>query len=320
MTKYKNYLFTAMMSCCFVISGCLQTKSNGSLKSGVIFYGSTPADEFIRSLLKIEEKQQVDFIRWTLLLDTVAGKPKTFTLDIVFGKAQQDNPDFLNGGQTRAITGSYSLTIAKQKGVAETYHLQSSGLSDDILLRKINDNILHILTPKQGLAVGNAGYSYTLNSLNPSGVTATQASLPQSSGSQLNVAKVSSRVFVGRTPCNEQLLMLNGVPGADCQRIKWELTLHQDPQSGLPTTFQLKSTYVGTGNTVYLKTGNWKMGKGVKSNPTATVYLLQPSNAKAMDEISFLQGDENILFLLDKQKALLVGNGDQSYTLNLKSK
>ena len=319
MTKYKKYLFTAMVSCCFVISGCLQTKSNGNLKSGVIFYGSTPADEFVRSVLKIEDKQQVDFIRWTLLLDTVAGKPRTFTLDIVFGKAQQNTPDFLNGGQTRAITGSYSLNIEKQKGGAETYHLQSNGLSKDILLRKINDNILHILTPKQVLAVGNAGYSYTLNSLNPNGVTITQASLPQSSVSQLNGAKVSSRVFVGRTPCNDQLLNLNGVPAADCQRIKWELTLLQDPQSRQPTTFQLKSIYVGTGNVVYLKTGNWKVGKGIKSNPGAIVYILQPSNAKAKDEISFMQGDENILFLLDKDKDLLVGNGDQSYTLNLKS-
>jgi len=50
--------------------------------SEIVFTGSTPGDELIKSMLAIQAGKKVDFIRWNLIL-TKTNK-KTFILNIVF--------------------------------------------------------------------------------------------------------------------------------------------------------------------------------------------------------------------------------------------
>ena len=88
----------------------------------------------------------------------------------------------------------------------------------------------------------------------------------------------------------------------------------------MPTSFQLKSIYEATGDSVYVNTGIWKAVRGMKNDSMAIVYLLKTNDDKTGPGLAFLQGDGNVLFFLDKNRNLMVGNNDHSYTLNRKSK
>lgn len=117
-------------------------------------------------------------------------------------------------------------------------------------------------------------------------------------------------VFEGRTPCQELARQLNVVTSAECNKIKWRLILFQDPATHAPTSYRLEGF-------VYRKpprTGKWRILKGTTTDPQAIVYQLDPEIAGGFQ--SFLKGDDNILFFLDKERNLLVGNEDFSYTLN----
>jgi hypothetical protein len=117
-------------------------------------------------------------------------------------------------------------------------------------------------------------------------------------------------VFEGRTPCSQVLEVLNLPARPDCFKLKWSLTLYQDPGTRQPTTFALQGTY--SGHTA--KPGKWNISHGMPGNPEAVIYELFLSDPQAT--LYIFQGDENVLFLLDKNKQFLKGNKEFSYTLN----
>jgi hypothetical protein len=116
--------------------------------------------------------------------------------------------------------------------------------------------------------------------------------------------------FVGRSPCQDIARMLNVSGRESCIKIKWQLLLYQDAATGAPTTYALG----GFAWRNPPKTGKWAIVKGTKEDPNAVVYQLDPESPQA--SFSFLKMDENILFFLDQDRNLLVGNSRFSYTLN----
>ena len=97
--------------------------------------------------------------------------------------------------------------------------------------------------------------------------------------------------------------------GNDCIKLKWRLFLFQD-KNGQPTTYMLYGTF-------YIdqtRQGTWKISKGTKSDPDAIVYELDPGQPGKT--FYLMKGDENVIFFLDENKALRIGNPDFSYTLN----
>jgi hypothetical protein len=93
-------------------------------------------------------------------------------------------------------------------------------------------------------------------------------------------------------------------------KAKWELVLYRDPITLAPTTYTLKGTFYRE----RLREGRWTILRGAGTRPDAVVYRLDPD--KPRESLSFLKADDNILFFLDKERTLMVGNGDFSYTLN----
>jgi hypothetical protein len=103
----------------------------------------------------------------------------------------------------------------------------------------------------------------------------------------------------------------------------WKIVLHQDPESGRPTTFELNSAYgvskqgtpdlVGGGTEVAL-TGTWERLTGASPDPEATVYQLNPDDASS--PVSFLKVGDDIIHLLSSDGTLVVGNGAWAYTLD----
>lgn len=117
-------------------------------------------------------------------------------------------------------------------------------------------------------------------------------------------------VFDGRTPCRDLASQLDEKIATECIKIKWRLILYKDSITTNSGTYELFGF-------VYKKDrprlGKWYLIKGTKSNSDAMVYQLeQPGRAP----LFLMKADDNILFFLDKEKNLMVGNRDFSYTLN----
>ena len=114
-------------------------------------------------------------------------------------------------------------------------------------------------------------------------------------------------VFAGRTPCQEFLKEFNMGENAACTKRKMGVTLYQDPVTHKPTNYETWGMGKRTG------IGKWHIIQGTAADPSAIVFQLD------LDPTTFLyllKGDENVLFILDKNKNFLVGNTDHSYTLN----
>ena len=131
------------------------------------------------------------------------------------------------------------------------------------------------------------------------------------------------RVFAGMTPCGDQAKQLFQIPGDnECDQMIWNLVLRQDPQTGIPTTYSLKTSYglskQGTndlidGGTTVAMDGKWRMETGTQDDPDAIVYQLNP--AVPQETISFLMVSDDLIHVLSGEKAMLVGNGAWAYTL-----
>jgi hypothetical protein len=115
--------------------------------------------------------------------------------------------------------------------------------------------------------------------------------------------------FDGRTPCQELAKQLSEPTIPECIKIKWRLTFYKN---GLDTT---SGTYSLEGfkfrGTNILK-GKWQMIKGTKADQNAIVYQL---NNPTKGSLYFLKADDNVLFFLDKEKNIMVGNRNFSYAL-----
>ena len=127
--------------------------------------------------------------------------------------------------------------------------------------------------------------------------------------------------FEGRTPCRGMAKQLQIATDADCEKLKCGLLLYRDSVTFQPTNYTL--SIVGGGDIVKQEGGSyrwkvlegkWAIVKGMKSNPDAVIYQLALGTGTAY--LYLLKGDENVLFVLDENKAFRVGNVDFSYTLN----
>jgi hypothetical protein len=112
-------------------------------------------------------------------------------------------------------------------------------------------------------------------------------------------------VFEGKTPCLEISRELDIDVTAACTKRKWGLILYQDSITHQPTTYKLDG--LGKKNE-----GSWHIVQG--TDPKATVYRLDLNEPGS--SLFLLKGDDNVLFMLDKNKNFLVGNASFSYTLN----
>ena len=131
-------------------------------------------------------------------------------------------------------------------------------------------------------------------------------------------------VFAGMTPCGEEAKRLFQIPAdTECDQMIWNVTLRQDPQTGTPTTYSLKTSYglskQGTndlidGGTAVHMDGHWTMMTGTKNDPGAILYQLDPGDPKEI--ILFLKVSDDLIHVLDGDKVMLVGNGAWSYTLD----
>jgi hypothetical protein len=197
---------------------------------------------------------------------------------------------------------------------ADVYQLYSEDSQVAVSFVKMSDDLLHVLDRDKTLMVGNAAWSYTLNRTDnrppfppdgPAGAgpEATRPPIPEMpSGSSI------LGVYEGRSPCHEIVFeILKITPYPNCLKIKARLTLYQEQNTGVPSTYMVMGTST-------IREGIWTILQGTKDDRNAVVYQLHLDAAK--EPVSFLKADENHLFLLDRDLNLLVGNALFSYTLS----
>jgi hypothetical protein len=305
MNRLKLLQYPQLLLYVFFANFC-SAGTGDSSTSEIVFVASTPGDEEIKSLLTINTSTTVDFIRWNLTLRT-ASDQKTFLLNIVFGESQPNTLGFKGGGEKLSFEGGYSVSRSTMGN--EIYHLKSANLPAEILLVKVNENIMHVLTAQKKLMIGNGGWSYTLNRKDR---VSNSVGLPVLTTSSALLIDPSPQItFDGRTPCQDFANDHKMDVSPSCFKLKWRVVLNRNPITHEPTTYTMRKVVDNVPRDV---TGNWTIIKGVKENPNVIIYRLDPEDTEKA--ISLLVGDENVIFFLTKNNELYLGDGDFSFALN----
>ncbi|MBK7869193.1 MAG: hypothetical protein IPJ74_00215 [Saprospiraceae bacterium] len=260
----------------------------------------------MKAILGIPLQDSIDFIRWELLMY----EENNFNLNLQYGLSQPNTLGFKDGGQSLALKGKYTIFNSKTDALnGDVYHLKSENASVSFKLVKVTNNLFHLLDNNNRLVVGNGGWSYTINRKD---VMANAASvLPALTNADAFLNDTApQRVYDGRTPCQAIAKTYNLVLGDDCFKLKWRLILNRDPKTGMPTTYTINRIK----HSVEKAEDTWTIVKGYGNNPDAVVIQLNPD--KPEESLSFLVGDENVLFFLDNNKQLFIGDPNFSYTLN----
>lgn len=112
-------------------------------------------------------------------------------------------------------------------------------------------------------------------------------------------------VFDGRFPCASIHSDWKLPVRSDCEKMKWRLTLYQAPDTHQPTTYVLNRP---------AREGKWTIVRGTKNDPEAIVYQLDADKPEV--SVYLLKGSDDVLFVLDQQRNMRVGDAYLSYTLN----
>lgn len=258
--------------------------SNTSGKE-TVYQGSTPADTGVRDFLGISFTDSIDFIRWRIMI-----RSNHYDLTCKYGLSKGGTNGF-----TEEKTISFSGELAKQD-----MYLLLQQRKKVLYMMEINTSLLHLLDKNKNLLIGNGGYSYALNSTTPVKTDQFNHSTKQTKIEQL-------MAFQGRTPCQELSVLLGRNSSQACNKLKWYIIFFTDSLTGKPL-------YYLEGGRGYKKEtmakGSWEI---IRKNGRI-VYKLDIE--RRMNPLYLLKADDNILFFIDAEGKLLVGNEDFSYTLN----
>jgi hypothetical protein len=302
---------------------CTGSSSNSQLVAPSVqsfFEATTPCGITIKKILGINSDDKSQMMRWELTLDKDPKKlnPTIFKLKYEYGMPRQGTRGFMDGSKKVELDGTWKI----EKGIATNKEamvitLIMPGSPGSLSFLQADENILHFLDDTKHLMVGSAAWSYTLHRKDP--VPENKFIPVPGLSSQIVTTTDTVGIFDGRTPCNDKLTSINNISLEGCQGIKCQLILLQDVKTHAPSSFILRTIYVGNGdNNIYSIKGKWKIMQRTANDATALIFQLKPDSNKSDDQLLLLKGDDNILYFVDSDCRLLVGNSYLSYTLNRK--
>lgn len=279
-----------------------------------VFVGSSPCDEGIKRVLQIPLDAPCELIEWRLAFfqQPATRAPAGYELRFKYGPAVPNQPGLSATAQMLERKGSWKTrTGILGNPAAVVYELDGTAS-----LFKVSEDILHVLNGDRSLMVGTSGWSYTLNRSEASEPLFDSALAAAGSDESRTISPRSTGptvfgVFEGRSPCGRIARELKINPGAGCMKVKWRVTLYQNPKTRQPTTYKIESTLHRRGP----RLGSWTIASGTDADPSRVVYRLAPAGTEAA--ILLLKGDENVLFFAGQNGLPLSGTAEFSYTLNL---
>jgi hypothetical protein len=214
-----------------------------------------------------------------------------FKLHCQYGIGKPNTPGFID--EKRA---AFEGELTKKGNI---YYLKHKG--KQLSLLEVNTNVLHLLDHSNNMLIGNGGYSFALNNTAP--VKTDQLNIQP----KQNIPKYPL-VFEGRTPCQELSALLNLNKSEACNKMKWYILFFADSVTNTPS-YYLKGGIGYRRET--MEKGKWQI---IRDKNDRTIYKLNPDSLDY--SLYLLKGDDNILFFIDPNGRLLVGNENFSYTLN----
>jgi hypothetical protein len=277
-----------------------------------VFAGSSPAEESIRPFLQIPQDAKADLIEWKLTLhqDPRTAAPANYHLQYTYGLTVPGKPGLGPVARSMERRGSWRIV----KGTNARLEAIVYELDGTVSLFRVSDSILHVLNRDRSLMIGTSGWSYTLNRsgdsearVDPSAETGASESRtisPAATGPSV------FGIFEGRSPCQGIARELTIAVSAGCAKVKWRVTLYQDPETREPTSYKVESSLHRSA----AREGRWTIVRGTGSDPAAAVYRLAAAGSEA--PLLLMKGDDHVLFFMDRNGRPLTANADFSYTLN----
>jgi hypothetical protein len=326
--RRESSYFTGMRKLTRIIGGAVTILLAACVPDGVSasheelaaeFIGSTPGDSLPRQFLGgLTANAECHYIKWqiTLLTNQISGQPTTYNLVAQYYVPARNNPNQSAEGPKVTSQGTWKLVRGTKSNTAAVIcHITAEKSQKSLSFLKVGDNLLHLLNPDGNLMIGNGGWSYTLNRADQA-EKAVDASLATSAPDMsYKIAPLATgptvfAVFEGRSPCHGIARELKLPQHAGCTKVKWRVTVYQDPKTLTPTTYKIE----GTLHRQSAREGTWSIVRGAKTDPNAVVYRLGPTPTEA--ELLLLKADDNILFFLNQDREPMVGHAEFSYTLN----
>lgn len=274
-----------------------------------IFEGITPCNGTDRPLPQIPAGTDCEQMIWeiTFYWNAETAEPSTYQLHAAYGFSQPNTTGLKGDGTPIDLEGAWRITEGSAvDAAAVVYELNPDTPESALYFVRLDDNLLHVLSPEKRLMVGNPAWSYTLNRTDKRDKTPAVDSSQELQPSQDETS--TPGVFEGRMPCADLVVEFTAFPAdPDCIKIKMRLTLYRDTETGEPTTYFLKGTET-------TREGLWTEIRGTPAHPNGVVYRMSLDAPERF--IDFLRIDDNHLFLLDENQHLMVGDALWSYTLS----
>jgi hypothetical protein len=289
-----------------ILSGFAVAATGGDAPATATFVGTTPCGELVRGFVPgLAPGAPCHALTWRLEFIAGPAEGSRWALSAVYGVPSASNPNVMVDGPRATVSGRLTVTDAE-------YRLASPQGGRTLVFRRVSDGLIHLLGADEALAVGTAGWSYTLSHANQAEKPASPSMAPDMSYTISPRATGQSvfGIFEGRTPCNGIAREL-GMPSiTGCLKVKWRVTLLQNPATAEPTSYKIESSL----HRAQARQGSWRILREGAPASGAAVYQLDGTSAEG--PLLLLKGDENVLFFLNRQRQLLVGTVDFGYTLN----
>ena len=305
MKGYLRHHITILSILLCSVAGVARTPSAQSqADSRGTFVGTTPAPAELLQFLGAPAGTNAELIEWSLSLTT----PSQYTLHAAYGLTQPNYPGIQRDRHEVNRKGTWTA----RKG---TKWSPSEGVVDlgGLAFVRVGPNVLHVLSADRSLMTGNGGWSFSLNRADAS-EPAVDPSLPSTLGpegsytlSPLSTGPAVYGVFEGRTPCLGVARLLARAVAPGCPKLKFRLTLYQNPENRKPTTFKLEGTLYRSDKV-----------EGPFALSDKGVITLKRPNGTTL--ISLLKVSDDAVMFLDENGNLLVGNASFSYTLERRKK
>jgi hypothetical protein len=263
------------------------------------FVGTTSAPAELLRFLGAPAGTNAELIEWALSLTS----PSQYTLQASYGLTQPNFPGIQRDRHELTRKGTWAARKGTKWSPSEDV-VDLGGLA----FVRVGPYVLHVLSADRSLLTGNGSWSFSLNRLDAA-EPAVDPSLPSTLGSEgsytispLSTGPTVYGVFEGRTPCLGVARLLARTVAPGCSKLKWRLTLYQNPDNRRPTTFKLEGTLYRSDRV-----------EGPLTLSDRGVITLEGPNRTTL--ISLLKVNDDAVMFLDQSGNMLVGNASFSYTL-----
>jgi hypothetical protein len=263
------------------------------------FVGTTAAPAALLQVLGAPAGTNAELIEWTLSLTA----PSAYTLHAAYGLTQPNFPGIQRDRHEVTRKGTWTARKGTKWSPSEDV-VDLGGLA----FVRVGPYVLHVLSADRSLMTGMGSWSFTLNRTDVIEPLA-DPSLPSMLGNEgsytispLSTGPTVYGVFEGRTPCLGVARVLGRTVAPGCPKLKFRLTLYQNPENRRPTTFKLEGTLYRSDRV-----------EGPFTLSDKGVITLEGPNRTTL--ISLLKVSDDAVMFLDQSGNLLVGNASFSYTL-----